>query len=69
MPVLKNRLKLIIKTQMHKHNNFACPTTHTNNDPDNQLAFKPGKQPKHIMELAKDPNGINDSTMSSVLQG
>lgn len=54
---------------MNTPNTHAYPAHLTPNQQPHKLPFKHPKQNKAILELAKDPNGINDSTMSSVHHG
>jgi hypothetical protein len=49
---------------MNASNTHACP-----NHQHHKLPSNNPKQNKAIIELVKDPSGINDSTMSSILLG
>jgi hypothetical protein len=55
---------------MNTSNTHACCPIHlTPNHQHYKLPSNNPKQNKAIIELVKDPNGINDSTMSSILLG
>jgi len=54
---------------MNISNTHACLNNLIANQQDHKLPFKNPKKSNAVIELAKDLNGINDSTMSSILHG